>query len=166
MGAEGFLIASALNAILAQRLIRRICSNCTAPAELTIQQSVWLKVNLTAHGGDGAVGVDANTVFHSGTGCTYCNMTGYNGRIGIYELLEMDAPLADAIRRNDLPQFAALAKAQEGFIPLVQRALGYAAAQVTSIEEVMRVTSGLEERDSGSRLLEDLDSETRLRESG
>ena len=161
MGAAGFLIASALNAIIAQRLIRRICSNCSTPAELTPQQSAWLKVH------SDVAGITENSVFHTGAGCTYCNLTGYSGRIGIYELLEIDGTLADAIRRSDLAQFAALAKAQDGFIPLVQRALGYAASHVTSIEEVMRVTSGLEERDGASRLLlEDLDSETRLRESG
>ncbi len=160
MGAEGFLIASAVNGILAQRLLRRICGNCSAPAELSPQQRVWLK----AH--SAVPGIGADTRFHSGSGCTYCNMTGYRGRIGIYELLEIDAGLADAIRRRDLSQFEALAKAQSGFVPLLHRALGYAAAHVTSVEEVMRVTAGLEEREAGSALLADLDNETRLRESG
>jgi MSHA biogenesis protein MshE len=92
-------------------------------------------------------------------------MTGYNGRIGIYELLEIDGPLADAIRRGDLARFSTLAQKQEGFVSLVDRALGYAVAHVTSIEDVMRVTSGLDDKDTGSQLLEDLDSEIRLRES-
>jgi MSHA biogenesis protein MshE len=160
MGAEGFLIGSALNAILAQRLIRRICSTCTAPAELTPQQRVWID----AHRPNPFV--DEGTVFHIGAGCTYCNMTGYSGRIGIYEFLEIDGPLADAIRREDLAQVSMLARRQAGFVSLVDRALGYAAARVTSIEEVMRVTSGLEFRDAGEDLLEDLDNAKRLRESG
>jgi MSHA biogenesis protein MshE len=159
MGAEGFLIASALNAILAQRLIRRICSDCSAPAELSPRQQAFVHAHSHRKLFDNA------TVFHSGTGCTYCNMTGYNGRIGIYELLEIDGPLADAIRRGDLARFSTLAQKQEGFVSLVDRALGYAVAHVTSIEDVMRVTSGLDDKDTGSQLLEDLDSEIRLRES-
>jgi MSHA biogenesis protein MshE len=159
MGAQGFMIGSALNAVLAQRLIRRICSSCTEPAELSPQQKAWLGVNAAS------AGLGEDIVFHAGMGCTYCNMTGYSGRIGIYELLEIDGPLADAIRRENLEQFTALAKRQAGYVSLLDRALGYAAAKVTSIEEVMRVTAGLEEKSTGSQLLEDLVNETRLRES-
>jgi MSHA biogenesis protein MshE len=159
MGAEGFLIGSALNAVVAQRLIRRICSDCSEPAKLTPQQKVWLAAQ------SASTSVGADTVFHAGSGCTYCNMTGYSGRIGIYELLEIDGPLADAIRREDLAQFTALARHQSGYVPLIDRALRFAAAKVTSIEDVMRVTSGLEERNGASELLEDLDNETRLRET-
>jgi len=159
MGTEGFLIASALNAVLAQRLIRRICNSCSAPTELSPQQKVWLDAQLHD------TPLDEGTVFHTGTGCTYCNMTGYKGRIGIYELLEIDGPLADAIRQGDLGLFSALAQSQEGYVSLADRALGYAMAHVTSIEDVMRVTAGLEEKDTGSALLEDLSNETRLRET-
>jgi MSHA biogenesis protein MshE len=159
MGAEGFLIASALHGVLAQRLLRRNCKSCSTPAELTPQQRIWL-------GRYERFDIDAGTTYYQGTGCTYCNMTGYRGRIGIYELIELDASLADTVRRGDLTQFSNLAKAQAGFVPLSRRALGYAAAGMTSIEEVMRVTSGLEEWDAGSPLLEDvLDSEDRLRGS-
>ena len=159
MGAEGFLIASALHGVLAQRLMRRNCKSCSTPAELTPQQRIWLERYER-------FGIDARTTYYQGTGCTYCNMTGYRGRIGIYELIELDASLADTVRRGDLAQFSNLAKAQAGFVPLSRRALGYAAAGMTSIEEVMRVTSGLEEWDAGSPLLEDvLDSEDRLRGS-
>jgi MSHA biogenesis protein MshE len=159
MGAEGFLIASALNAVLAQRLIRRICSNCPAPAELSPQQRVWLEEH--AQG----TAIDESTVYHAGTGCTYCNMTGYVGRIGIYELLVIDGPLANAIRHGDLTRFAQLAQHQDGFVSLVDQALAFAAEKVTSIEEVIRVTAGLEDKGAGSELLHDLDNETRLRES-
>jgi MSHA biogenesis protein MshE len=159
MGAEGFLIASALNAVVAQRLIRRICKNCSAPADLSPQQSVWLEAHAASPS------IDETTVFHAGAGCTYCNMTGYIGRIGIYELLEIDGGLANAIRQGDLGRFSTLAQSQEGFVPLVDRALGYAAAKVTTIEDVMRVTAGLEDKDASSQLLQDLSNETLLRES-
>jgi MSHA biogenesis protein MshE len=90
-------------------------------------------------------------------------MTGYKGRIGIYEFLEIDATIADAIRRNDGSLFTSLALAQKGFRPLVQRALDYAESGTTSIEEVIRVTAGLEQRESDPALLDDvLESEDRL----
>jgi MSHA biogenesis protein MshE len=154
MGAEGYLIASALHAVVAQRLIRRSCTSCAEPVELTPQQRNWLA-------GQRVPGLDERTEFRHGQGCTYCNMTGYRGRVGIYELLEIDGPLADAIRRTDLTQFATLARNQAGFVSLTHRALASAAAHMTSIDEVMRVTAGLGDRDGGSPLLDDvLASET------
>ena len=147
MGAQDFLIASSLHGVLAQRLMRRICDSCAEPAALTPQQEAWIKRHL---------GGAYEQEFRHGIGCTYCNMTGYRGRIGIYELLEIDAILADAIRRGDVAHFAQLAKRQEGFVPLVQRALDYALQHKTSIEEVLRVTSGLEEEELSASLLSDV----------
>jgi MSHA biogenesis protein MshE len=149
MGAEGFMIASALHGILAQRLARRICESCTQATELTPQQRVWV----ARQAGSESI---ADAEFHEGVGCTYCNMTGYRGRIGIYELLEIDTPLADAIRRADVTLFGQLAQRQVGFVPLVKRALTYATQRVTSVAEVIRVTSGLEERDQVTGLLQDV----------
>jgi MSHA biogenesis protein MshE len=83
-------------------------------------------------------------------------MTGYRGRIGIYELLEIDAPLADAIRRGDLVRFSQLAQCQPGYVPLAKRALDYAASGVTSVPEVLRVTSGLEEYEQATTLVKDV----------
>jgi MSHA biogenesis protein MshE len=156
MGAEGFLIATALNGVLAQRLIRRLCDNCSEPAQPTAKQQIWLKAQTGSK-------LRENRAFRHGAGCTYCNMTGYKGRIGIYEFLEIDATIADAIRRNDGSLFTSLALAQKGFRPLVQRALDYAESGTTSIEEVIRVTAGLEQRESDPALLDDvLESEDRL----
>jgi len=153
MGAQGFLIASALHGVLAQRLMRRVCDSCAEPAELTPQQKIWVSQHLRAASPE-------MPEFQQGIGCTYCNMTGYRGRIGIYELLEIDVRLADAIRRGDAAGFGAVAKEQAGFVSLTQRALGYAAEHRTSIEEVMRVTAGLEEgREQGSLLDDVLGSE-------
>lgn len=146
MGAEGFLIASSLHGVLAQRLMRRLCDSCAEPMALTPQQQTFV----ARYFGPGA------PEFQHGMGCTYCNMTGYRGRVGIYELLEIDAALADAIRRGDIAKFGQIAKKQPGFVSLARRALGYAAAGKTSIEEVMRVTSGLEEEDLAEPLLEDV----------
>jgi MSHA biogenesis protein MshE len=148
MGAEGFLIASALSGIVAQRLMRRVCDSCSEPAEPTQQQRVWLSAYMDA-------GEDASG-FVRGAGCTYCNMTGYRGRIGIYELLEIDGPIADAIRRDDLARVALLARRQPAFVPLVRHALSYAHSGVTSVEEVIRVTAGLDEQNTADTLVDEI----------
>jgi len=148
MGAEGFLIASALSGVVAQRLMRRVCDSCSEPAEPTGQQRVWLSAYMAA--GEAAGG------FVKGAGCTYCNMTGYRGRIGIYELLEIDGPIAEAIRRDEFARVAQLARRQSGFVPLVQHALSYARSGVTSVEEVIRVTAGLDEQSARDALVDDV----------
>jgi MSHA biogenesis protein MshE len=157
MGAESFLIASALTGVLAQRLIRKVCDSCTEPEAVTVRQSAWLSA-FAKH-------VDLETSFVKGAGCTYCNMTGYRGRIGIYELLEIDSGLADALRRDDGSQFTQLAKLQSEFVPLAQHALKYAKEGVTSIEEVIRVTAGLAEQERVDPLVKDL-LDSNLRQQG
>jgi len=82
----------------------------------------------------------------AGGGCTYCNLTGYRGRIAVYELLELDRPLADAVRRGDLEGFAHAARHRSGYVPLAQGAIDMALAGTTSLAEAMAVGSGLEEQ--------------------
>jgi MSHA biogenesis protein MshE len=108
MGAAGYMIAAAVHGIVAQRLVRRVCDNCAQPTEPSPQQRAWLR----AHADPPSV---AKMKFQMGTGCTYCNLTGYRGRAAIYELLEIDRPLADAIRRGDSMEFANLVRQREGF---------------------------------------------------
>ncbi len=137
MGAPGYLVAAALHSIIAQRLVRRVCDSCSEPAKLTDGQSAWLQAQL---GGEDVGDVQ----FMHGKGCNYCHLTGYRGRIGVYELLEMDAGLTDALRREDLTDFTALAAEKKSYVPLVNCALDYARQGVTSIEEVIRVVGGLD----------------------
>jgi MSHA biogenesis protein MshE len=150
MGAESFLIASSLTGILAQRLMRRLCDSCTTEDEVSTQQRAWLEKFFPA--------ADPNSAFRKGAGCTYCNMTGYRGRIGIYELLRITAPLADALRRDDLAAFTTLAKAQPGFISLADHAMSYAREGITSLEEVARVTAGLAEQEEELQAVTQQDS--------
>ena len=141
MGAPGYLIGAALQGIVAQRLVRRVCESCAEPAELTAGQLAWLKTQL----GDKQA---AKASFVHGRGCNYCQLTGYRGRIGVYELLEMDAGLTDALRREDLSEFVALAKKKKSYVPLVNCALDYATSEITSLDEVLRVAGGLDTDDS------------------
>jgi MSHA biogenesis protein MshE len=156
MGAQGYLIASALDGLLAQRLLRRVCDNCAHPVELGVHQTAWLSRYLTPE-------QIRSTTFAEGAGCTYCNTTGYRGRIGVYELLEIDAGIADAIRRADLGEVERLAARAPGFVPLVERAIELAVARITSVDEVMRSMSGLEEPEVRTSLLADaLRGDTRV----
>jgi MSHA biogenesis protein MshE len=138
MGAAGYMIAAAVHGIVAQRLVRRVCDNCAQPTEPSPQQRAWLSA-LT----DPAR--VAQMKFQMGTGCTYCNLTGYRGRAAIYELLEIDRPLADAIRRSDSIEFANLVRQRAGFTTLSDAALDLVANGTTSVAEAMSVTSGLDE---------------------
>jgi MSHA biogenesis protein MshE len=149
MGAEGFLIAASVHCILAQRLMRRVCDSCARPVAPTPQQHAWLARQMSAERLEAAQ-------FLEGLGCTYCNMTGYRGRVGIYEMLELDAPLADAIRRGDFVGFVNLVKEQPGFVPLVDRGIAYAVDGVSSVAEVIRVSAGLEIPDRVVDLLDDV----------
>jgi len=137
MGAPGYLIGAALQGIVAQRLVRRVCESCAEPIEPSPGQLAWLKSQLT-----NKQGVKAS--FVHGRGCNYCQLTGYRGRIGVYELLEMDNGLTDALRREDLSEFVALAAKKKSYVPLVNCALDYAISGVTSLDEVIRVAGGLD----------------------
>jgi MSHA biogenesis protein MshE len=138
MGAPGYMIAAAVHGIVAQRLVRRVCADCTQPAAPTVNQIAWLAtcrpgLNLGPQ------------KFMAGAGCTYCNLTGYRGRLAVYELLEFDRTLADAVGRGDLEEFARAARGSAGYLPLAQGAIDYALAGVTSLAEAMAVGGGLEE---------------------
>ena len=138
MGAPGYLLAAALIGIIAQRLVRRICDSCKEPVELSPGQRAWLNAQ---------VGIERGKAikFVRGRGCNHCLLTGYRGRIGVYELLEMDSRLTGAIQREDLDEFLKAADEKKSYVPLGRRALEYAIAGVTSLDEVMRITGGLDE---------------------
>ena len=135
MGAEPFLVASALHAVLAQRLVRRICPHCREPQPPSRQELIWLE-NL------GGMKLDASR-FRHGRGCDKCNNSGYHGRVGVYELLEMSESLAGALRSGDPHLFTETARLQPGYKPLAAMALDYALEGITTAEEVLRLTSDL-----------------------
>jgi len=139
MGAAGFMIAAAVHGIVAQRLLRRVCENCAQPVEPTPQESAWL---LARRGGRASA-----PKFKAGQGCTYCNLSGYRGRVAVYELLEIDRSLADAIRRGELRELDEVAHNRPDYLSLAQGALDLATSGVTTLGEAMAVTSGLEEEE-------------------
>ncbi len=138
IGIEGYIAASALRGIIAQRLIRRICERCREVTAPDPQQYAWLNVLMgeaQAH----------SLEFYAGRGCSRCNGTGYYGRLGVYELLEFDEALANALRAGNGETFASLARRQPGFRPLVLSALDYARAGTTSLTEVIALSGHVED---------------------
>lgn len=134
MGAAPYLVASALRAILAQRLVRRVCQHCRQPYQPDEAEQTWLK----------HFRAPAGLQFAHGRGCQSCHYTGYKGRIGVFELLVLDRPLADALRRHDTDEFSRLAYHASGFRTLGAMALDYAAQGQTSLAEVIRVSEYIE----------------------
>ena len=98
-----------------------------------------MRAIVAAELGDAAAGVQ----FHRGRGCSYCNHTGYQGRIGIYELLEIDDALAAPLHRGDQIAFGIAAKKQAGYQSLRRSAIDLAARGLTTMEQVVRVTYGM-----------------------
>jgi len=137
MGAEGYLVASALRAVVAQRLVRKICESCkTLYAPLV--QDIAIVSNLMNYD-------HRESTFFHGPGCTHCNNTGYSGRIGVFEFLEIDDAMADALRISDASAFARHARQSEHFRSFAQHALEYAFQGITTIEEVLRVAGSIDD---------------------
>ena len=137
MGCDAYLVASSLRAVIAQRLVRKVCEHCPAPYFLTPQESTWLShIDSTA--------LEAEFVL--GRGCHQCNNTGYSGRMGVYELLELDEPMLQGLRRNDAAEFATAAANNKEFRTLSQCALDYARQGITTVQEVFKITASLDDR--------------------
>jgi MSHA biogenesis protein MshE len=140
MGTEGYVVASSLRAVLAQRLVRRVCESCIKVDPLDSATRSWLE-NFA-----GQVKLPLlRAEFRTGSGCPACNNTGYSGRIGIFELLEINFELADALRRNDSADFSRTAQRQPGFRSLAESALRLAISGKTSMEEVLRIAGQVDE---------------------
>ena len=122
-----------LQAVLAQRLVRANCEQCKEPHTLSAQETAWM----IATGGDDA----AHEKTLRGRGCSACNGTGYTGRLGVYEMLEMDAELAQAATRVDPAGFAELARERMRGKTMAHRALDIVRAGRTSVAEAMRLAS-------------------------
>lgn len=135
LGAEGYLVASTLRGVLAQRLVRRICTGCRCEANLDSTELEWLK-SLANRNFD-------SSKFYHGTGCSQCNNSGYQGRIGIFEWLELDAPMITALQNKDPASFSSLAVQQLQGKLLLDSGLKLAEAGMTTVDEVIRVAGDM-----------------------
>ncbi len=133
MGAPGYLVASAVRAVVAQRLVRRVCPDCKTQDHLDESRQQWLA---------GRFPNQVGVTFHKGAGCQNCNLTGYRGRIGVFEMLELEHEMMDKLRANDAVGFAQAALRSENYKPLLASAMELALQGAVSLDEVMTLGEG------------------------
>jgi len=129
IGIEPFLVGAALNAVLAQRLVRRLCKECKQQAKPNESLADFLTLQ----------GLPADKAW-AANGCDKCRKSGYSGRLGIYELLVIDDQLRDMVARN--PNVSELRRlcTDRGMVNLRSDGLKKAVAGHTSVQEVLRIT--------------------------
>jgi type IV pilus assembly protein PilB len=128
MGIESFLLASSMLAVVGQRLIRRNCVECLAPYDPPAEDLAFYV----------RAGGEPKEIFMKGKGCAVCSGTGYSGRVGVYEVLQITSEMRDLVVRNaSLEEIRALA-VEQGMVPLRDQALRLVANDTTTIAEVVR----------------------------
>jgi len=131
LGIPSYLVASSLTLVIAQRLARRVCPNCTAPDEPSERLLASLRLDARDF---------ADADLRVGRGCGACNQSGYRGRIGVFEILTVDAGVRELLVGNGSEAQIRLAARQSGMHSLREDALRLAKEGVTTLEEVLRVT--------------------------
>jgi type IV pilus assembly protein PilB len=153
MGAEPFMVASTVNVIIAQRLVRKLCADCRKSYKLTPKdleslnknydmQSILkiVKSNETSKGFVKAKSLWKDITFYKAVGCDQCSNEGYKGRRGIYEVLEVDNEIEKMISRSASTEDVEKKAKSKGMITMVEDGFIKAVAGMTSIEEILRVT--------------------------
>jgi type IV pilus assembly protein PilB len=134
MHVEPYLIASTVNVAIGQRLVRRICEYCKTERPLSDVEAKSLSEILPP-----SMQLEARSVFYSGTGCEKCGDTGYHGRAGIHEVMEMDIDLREAVLRKASASEIRSIAIKRGMVPMVIDGFKKAQQGVTTIEEVLRM---------------------------
>ncbi|OGY47426.1 MAG: hypothetical protein A3J65_04740 [Candidatus Buchananbacteria bacterium RIFCSPHIGHO2_02_FULL_45_11b] len=149
MGIPAFLVASTCNLIVAQRLVRKICQDCIESYTLTKTEIAKLEKQLdfeeiiktlksegllTDKQGKESI------LFYRGKGCKKCNNTGYKGRVGIYEVLEVTSQISDLIIKEAPAKEIEKVAREQGMLPIVEDGFIKAKNGITTIEEILRVT--------------------------
>jgi type IV pilus assembly protein PilB len=132
VGVEPYLISAALNAVLAQRLVRKICQHCKEQIEPTDEMKEFLQLQ----------GFASEKIW-KGRGCDRCRKTGYAGRLGLYEMMVMDDSMRDIVTSNpDVNQLRKLCR-ERGLVTLREDGFSKAMQGSTTVDEVLRVTEAM-----------------------
>ncbi|MGQ0578447.1 MAG: GspE/PulE family protein [Betaproteobacteria bacterium] len=137
MGAPRYMVAMSLQVVVAQRLVRVICESCAETTSLLPNEHEWMR----NHIGDA---VDGHT-YLKGRGCSQCNGTGYLGRTGVYEMLEMTRPVVEAANQPEPARFIEAARVQMEGRMLNDHAVQLVVSGRTTVEEAMRVGTQMED---------------------
>jgi type II secretory ATPase GspE/PulE/Tfp pilus assembly ATPase PilB-like protein len=133
MGVEPFLVASTVNVAIGQRLLRMICQNCKEPRRITEGEFESLKSSIPPET------LGSHRDFFAGKGCPECGESGYKGRMGIYEILEMNDFVREAVMRHaDAGEVKKIA-VKNGMTTLIDDGFQKALKGLTTIEELLRV---------------------------
>ncbi len=133
MGAPGYLVASAVRAVVAQRLVRKVCPDCKTDDTVDEARKQWLTQRFPNQ---------VETTFVRGRGCQNCNLTGYRGRIGVFEMLELENDMMDMLRASDAVGFSRVARQSPSYKPLLASAMELAINGAVSLDEVMSLGEG------------------------
>ncbi len=141
MGIEPFLIISSTNVFIAQRLVRKICDSCKQ--EVTPPEGVLADIEkeLSLISPKAEVNIQKPYKFHRGKGCSNCTNTGYAGRFGIFEILPLSESISTLIAKRAPGSEIKKQAVEEGMLTIIQDGLIKALKGVTTIDEVLRVTS-------------------------
>lgn len=137
MNVEPFLVASTVNVIVAQRLVRKICEICKGTRTITKEE---LLSNLPTDIVNKFVGEKTNSIIYQGTGCKICHFTGYSGRIGVFEVLEVTKDIRDLITKRQDSDVILQKAIEQGLTTMLDDGLEKVMKGLTTIEEVLRVT--------------------------
>ena len=151
MDVPSFLVASTANIVVGQRLVRKVCQHCITSYTLTkrnieeLERQIDFSHILDALEKHGAILSDGkkspdSLLFFRGKGCKQCNDSGYKGRIGIYEILDVSSAIKTAILSNATPDEIMKVAIEEGMITMLQDGFMKAKNGTTTVEEVLRVT--------------------------
>ncbi len=150
MNIPPFLVASTVNVIIAQRLVRKICPHCivsynldkTAMKELEVQFNIPEMLKVLEKEGAIASAKEKleSLLFYRGKGCKKCNQTGYKGRIGIYEVLEMTPEISELVLKKASSDDIMKTAVKQGLITMAQDGFIKAKNGITTLEEIIRVT--------------------------
>jgi type IV pilus assembly protein PilB len=133
MGLQPFLVASALNAIVAQRLVRRVCDECKRPRQYS--REVLTEAGLS--------GDDLGAIYFEGEGCSSCDDSGYRGRVGLYEVMPITGEQRRLITNHASSADIRDQAVADGMLTLRQDGLTKMRAGVTTLDEVLRETSNM-----------------------
>jgi type IV pilus assembly protein PilB len=132
MGVPPFLVASTVNIAMGQRLVRQICSKCKTERELTLEEVASLKELIPK------ISLE-DRVFYIGKGCDACGGTGYAGRIGIREVLEVNKDIQDLVMARANAQIIKEAAIRNGMVTMLEDGFQKAKQGITTLEEVLRI---------------------------
>ena len=136
MGIPRFLIATSVQVVIAQRLLRRVCESCSEPYSPTPQETIWLE-------SEGLSREQWSSLKH-GRGCSHCSGTGYYGRMGIYEMLEMTGEMVEAEARDSPAHFMQVAARHLQGKTMMDHALKEMKLGHTTVFEVMIISNRAE----------------------